>query len=340
LGGTEKNMLNTVKSWRSAGNYVQGKGHTLKNIPCQDRIFSLLDSDINIIALADGAGSYLYSHYGAEVSTNTVCDILKQQFDIFYESEKEVMKQSIISELLKQLNCKADHLGISVKELSSTLMFASVRNDRYIVGHIGDGVIGMLENGSLKVLSEPDNKEYVNVTTFVTSSNACENFRINKGQISGIDGFILISDGSAQSLYDRKNNKLSLAAKEMIEWIDHNMIPEVRDALFFNLEKYLKPKTTDDCSVNMLKLVKMDIDKLCSEREEFQKDFLKIEGKRRNIFIENHLKILKIIAKSPATVDQISKDIKLSAKTTAKYISNLERGDFIAKNNDKKNMLK
>lgn len=331
-------MGNSLKFWRIADSYIQGKGHELKNIPCQDRTYSLEHGNTSIISLSDGAGSCQFSHYGAEVATIEICNILKDKFEIIYEYESGKAVKLIISGLIDKFRLKADELGVSIKDLSSTLMFASVKNGKYIVGHIGDGVIGILKNGDLTVLSEPNNKEYINVTTFITSSDVYKDFMITKGELFDIEGFLLMSDGAAQSLYERREKKISPAAKQMMEWLDDNLISDVKDALRENIEKYLKPKTTDDCSVNILRLTNKKIEDIYGVEIKLQKEFLRIGDKRTEKYISNYINILQELSFEPVTQKQIAE--KIGLKDIRYYIDELEKGNFAAKDDKGRLFLK
>src|SRR5690606_42119695 len=63
-------------------------------------------------------------------------------------------------------------LGCTFAELASTFLAVAVSAERFLVVHIGDGVIGYVKNGELRVISAPDNAEFANQTTFVTSPDA------------------------------------------------------------------------------------------------------------------------------------------------------------------------
>ena len=58
-------------SWMAALDYRQGTAHRAAGIPCQDfgRLVQL-DEDTIIAALADGAGSARFSHYGARAAVD------------------------------------------------------------------------------------------------------------------------------------------------------------------------------------------------------------------------------------------------------------------------------
>ena len=258
-----------MKTWKTAGAYVQGTGHEKNGRPCQDRIYSIVDKNVAVISLADGAGSCSYSHIGAEIVTKTVCRVLKDKFDFIYGFSEGFRKDYILYELLMSLGYMACNLGVALTELSATLLFVAVRGNLFIAGHIGDGVIGFLDNEAVEVLSYPDRGEFANETYFVTSHSALDHFRIMKGEIGTIKGFILMSDGSSDSLYDKQGKSLSLASMQMLKWMDRHEAHIVKKALYKNLKSVFKKYTADDCSINLMKLVKTDDGDLEEGQQQF-----------------------------------------------------------------------
>ena len=67
-------------SWMAALDYRQGTAHRAAGIPCQDfgRLVQL-DEDTVIAALADGAGSARFSHYGARAAVDCALPWLKDR---------------------------------------------------------------------------------------------------------------------------------------------------------------------------------------------------------------------------------------------------------------------
>lgn len=242
-----------MKTWKYASASVCGKSHKKTNIPCQDRVSGLTEKDIAVVSLADGAGSYLFPEIGAEVITNTVCNILKDEFDYLYDLDEDYVKNCILKKLQINLSCTAYVMNIDFNELSSTLLFVAVMDNRFIAGHIGDGAIGALNGENVEVLSHPDRGEYANVTYFITGSDAYNHFRIQKGELKDITGFILMSDGAADSLYNNQDKKLSEASEEMLLWLDKHDPHAVSVALENNIKDVLQQYTTDDCSIGLLK---------------------------------------------------------------------------------------
>ena len=254
-----------MRIWKSVNVYVRGKGHVKEKLPCQDRTYSIVDKSIAVISLADGAGFYTHSQIGAEIAVKTVCEFLKKEFNSLYKNEDVITKHEIHNKLYVRLKKTAKSLSVDLDELSSTLLFVAVKEDKFIAGHIGDGVIGVLgildgEEEEVEVLSHPENGEYANETYFVTSPNAINHFRITKGEIDNTIGFILMSDGSSETLYDTKEKTLSKASKRILGWMDKNDAQAVKKALRKNVRNILRKYTSDDCSINLLKFVEVGKD--------------------------------------------------------------------------------
>ena len=122
-------------------------------------------------------------------------------------------KKELIEMLQTNLTEEANSRKCDVRDLSSTLLVAAVHENDFILAHIGDGVIGYLDGNELKVASMPDNGEFSNVTTFVTSSEALASMRVFKGKLNDKDAFVLMSDGTEQSLYHKPTKKLADVVK-------------------------------------------------------------------------------------------------------------------------------
>ena len=245
-----------MAKWKIAGTEVKGKKHINSGKPCQDKIYSSNNGKISLIALADGAGSATHSNIGASLSTIVTSRIFENMFDNLYQLNEYEIAKVISTNIIRLLTKKSCELGIELKDLSSTLLFVALRKGKYIAGHLGDGVIGKLEEDqTLSVLSHPDNGEYMNQTYFTTSTDVLTHIRIYKGYIKEETGFILMSDGSAESLYDRKSKTLSKVSSQMMNWLENNTEKEVSQALFENIKQFFLNKTTDDCSINMMKRV-------------------------------------------------------------------------------------
>jgi len=269
-----------MAKWKLASTYVIGKGHISKNIPCQDRTcilknevfksikikkketkskvcsFSkiILDNTNSFygLSLADGAGSCKHSDIGAEFISKEVLIYIKKIFDsLYYNNTIQLDLTNYIENSLNNITNNT----ISFKDLSSTLLFITIKSNKFIIGHIGDGVIGILDKfNHLKVLSKPDNGEFSNATYFTTSTSYPYRLRLLKGTLKNCKGFILMSDGCEESLYDKQSGVLAEINKTLINWLQNNDEKEVEKALFDNLTKVVRNKTQDDCSIGIMRI--------------------------------------------------------------------------------------
>lgn len=239
--------------WKTFESSAQGRSHIKENTPCQDKTYALTVGDVTTIALADGAGSAKLSHYGAECAVRTIAKELCNKFDSYWdEKDASVAKFRFYQEILRNLRKKAEELSCELKDLASTLLAVSVKDDRFLIFHIGDGVIGYKCSDILKVASAPNNGEFSNTTIFTTSSQAESQTRLIKASSDTIDGFILMSDGPEACLYDHKNKSLAKGLSYMLS--DAAKEPEdiVNANIQETMQKTIVKRTFDDCSIVLM----------------------------------------------------------------------------------------
>ena len=242
--------------WINLHHAQRGRGHIKNDIPCQDKTFALKKNDCSAIALADGAGSARLSHFGAESTTQFVCNYLCDSFDnIFLNNDPEPVKTNIIEAVNNNLSVLSQSLNCDVHDLACTLLAVAIKDDRYILLHCGDGVSGYMREDTLKVGSKPYNpEEFANITVFVTSSTAAQNMQMFKGLLNGIRGFALMSDGCELCFYDKKNSKLAPIIGRIIDDMTYKPIDSVCEGVSSFFENtVIKYKTnTDDSSIALL----------------------------------------------------------------------------------------
>lgn len=222
-------------------------------LPCQDRIAALSKKGVHMVALADGAGSAAYSREGAQLVVTGVTEYITEHFDEMIASKTAgAVKRGLLEHLQKQLAEKARELDCAFGALASTLLFAAVKKDYFLIGHLGDGVIGYLKDGRIHVASGPENGEYANTTYFVTSPSAGARLRLIKGRLDEIDGFVLMSDGCAESFYNVSGRSLVPVTARILKWnciLNNREFKKILSQMFCEI---IIKKTTDDCSMIML----------------------------------------------------------------------------------------
>lgn len=261
--------------WKTASSCVIGNSHINNKTPCQDKTSELKKTDtlefikkalvldfkwnssvFYGVSLADGAGSCDNSQIGADLSSKYILRFVESRFNELLKINSSQISNLLINYLENGLKETAEYKGVDFASLSSTLLFVAIKSDKFIIGHIGDGVIGMLDNNNeIKVVSGPENGEFSNATFFTTSTNYPNRLRILKGTLKNAVGFILMSDGPEESLYNKQDNSLLDVTKDIINWLKNNTTQNVKEALTNNLKNVISKNTSDDCSIAIIRKV-------------------------------------------------------------------------------------
>ena len=253
-----------IKHFKQCSLEVIGIDHVQSGLPCQDKTAYANKNGVRVIVLSDGAGSKKNSDLGAEVTTNTVAKMMSENFDEYYlmlENEPvrgNVLAKEIVKEVYKNLNDVAsENPGLSIIEMSCTLLFVAMKEDKYIQGHIGDGLIGELitnENGvACQIRSYPENNGAPNITFFITDSDAVSNFRITSGYMPGnVKGFVLMSDGPEEVLFDpikKTLNQYIINLFGMYKGASFNLYKQTLERF---LSEQISKYSYDDLSMNFM----------------------------------------------------------------------------------------
>jgi len=232
---------------------MRGTGHQKNGLPCQDKTIALCENGATCIALADGAGSAPLSHFGAEAVVRVAAGELCRSFEEFYAVEdSRAVRLRLISAVRGKLQELATEHGASVKDFAATLLFVVQKDKRYIAGQLGDGCMAFLRSGETRLVAKPEKGEFVNETCFTTSPDAEQHLKLFKGEVGAIAGFFLMSDGAAESLYQRASGECAPLVGRLVtdtfcknkKWMQHIL------ASFF--ETHILSRTTDDCSIAIL----------------------------------------------------------------------------------------
>ena len=236
--------------WKVAQAAIQGRGHISGNIPCQDKTFYVKTQNGCAIALADGAGSAKYSHLGAKCTVEYVSNLIVDHFEDYYQqADPLIVRHSLMTGILKKLERLAESIGCEICDLASTLLCVAVYEDRYLIVHLGDGVIGYGDGNSIRVASFPNNGEFCNSTVFTTSIDAEASLKLLKGRLrEEMKGFVLFSDGVGSVLYKHNKNEISQSLSPVFDDLAQHRSSEVEQNLLETLDE-IKARTQDDCSI-------------------------------------------------------------------------------------------
>lgn len=249
------NLNNTF----SCNKYVaQGKSHKKNNMPCQDYCDYYVDSDneFSIIALSDGAGSCKYSHWGSELLVQKIILFFQNNYKILFEKEIDNIKEEIIEYLSKSFEEKAKEKSIEEKELSATLLFVGCYKDKFIYGHIGDGIICCDMDGNLRVVSGGVGGEFKNETVFFRKNIDKKYFNLSIKSLKNILSFYCFSDGLEPVLISNKGDKLAPTLQTFSQWIWKHENEIVTNSLKSNIDNIAEnnPSIHDDLSLIIMNI--------------------------------------------------------------------------------------
>lgn len=269
---TPKLAKPTIRLGASA---VTGRSHISSGKGCEDAVAfrrfrrNAAMPSAAYIALADGAGSAPEGFAGANLLVGLIGRMIHDNRKIVLDGGEEA-RRFLHSGLHEALVSEASRLRHPLRDLASTLLFVYLDRDdgRYIAGHIGDGVIVIRENDSCAVLSPPDKGEFANETVFFTSSSASVRLRLYTGIATSNIGFMLMSDGTADSLYGKRSGELAAACGQVFLWFENYPEKMASEALANSLNSLIAKNTHDDCSIAIMQTIGGKFDRLASEHQE------------------------------------------------------------------------
>lgn len=197
--------------WVIAKASTIGKLHIKNDLPCQDSNFcaTIGQSDWAIAIVADGAGSYEFSHIGSgkvvKLSYLYFSKLIKKNKWIEnnclpkIDEWKGVAKQGfkMVFNDLEDFSIKENY---DLSSLSSTVIVVIYSPLGLLVSHIGDGRAGYrTSDGEWKSMIDPFKGEYANETIFITSpiwkDEIIDNFIESRIISEPTNSFVMMSDG-------------------------------------------------------------------------------------------------------------------------------------------------
>lgn len=232
-----------------------GRGHKKRKLVCQDRAGFYYNGDVTVLALSDGAGSRVYSHLGAELIVKESAEFIRKNFAwLFDNAANQEAGQKLRRHICYKLEEFAKENFLAYDDLAATMLVVAVRDGKYIALHIGDGVIGYIKGGIVQLLSAPNNGEFANTTVFVNSASAANEIHFYKGALEteGVQGFVLMSDGAATSLYQKQRNVFAGALNSLSRVVGILLPEELKKLVQKEYMPMLTNRTMDDCSLAIM----------------------------------------------------------------------------------------
>ncbi|MEM7556187.1 MAG: PP2C family serine/threonine-protein phosphatase [Cyanobacteria bacterium P01_A01_bin.84] len=169
-----------VINWRVVAASVCGTSHQKSKQLCQDaHHWQLLPDNILVAAVADGAGSASQGKVGAMIAVETAVENLSiKEFNrnsLMDDATVRSLLSEAVSSAKKAVEEEAYVSKREASDLSTTLIVIIATPELAAVAQVGDGVAVAKDiEGNLLALTIPDNGEYINETTFLTSPTALD----------------------------------------------------------------------------------------------------------------------------------------------------------------------
>ena len=172
-----------TKLWKAAAHSAPGTSHKAQGLPCQDHADYIVVNDFFVGAVADGAGSAVYSQEGSKLA---VSESLNHARDFFY-SKKSFNSSNeaklFFEELLDHVRAKICSLSrkthASIDDFATTLLVFIASPSFFSALQIGDGFIVVSSNAdNFELIFEPRKGEFANETVFITSQGAFTEMKV------------------------------------------------------------------------------------------------------------------------------------------------------------------
>lgn len=228
-----------------------GKSHREQGRPCQDKVCLERVESLFCAAMADGAGSARYSEYGAERVCAAVARAVCRRFEEFFRMGRAELAEALVEECLWDLS----GMALPFEQLACTLQFfAAHRDGRYLAGHLGDGVqILVAADGTISVVSPPENGDHPWETWFVTGPGAEQHLRLRRGTLTQPGTLLMMSDGPSAALYRAQDGTPARGCAVIAGWLAREREEVVAEALRSNMRGLLAEKSGDDMSMTVIR---------------------------------------------------------------------------------------
>lgn len=179
----------------------RGKLHEKQGKENEDAINVVTNGDYIFAILSDGAGSGPLPKLSSQCTVDEVGkECLIKSTEMFSSNDK---LKNLIYNLQSRLKETALENACKLSDMMATLVVVGIdlKNKRYIVIHVGDGLVAKVEDNEWRIVSYPENGYSKNSTYFPNSSNVYSHLRIKFGTFGPNEKFFLGTDGCFEGLY-------------------------------------------------------------------------------------------------------------------------------------------
>lgn len=182
--------------WRTAAASVRGVAHQRLELPCQDAhaCREMADGAL-LIVVADGAGSAAHAEDGSHIAVEAAMESVRNAPGDGPGAEPEAVLREALEAAHRRIVEEAQEWSLDPHEFATTLILVRATGDGAMAAQVGDGAaVTMDEDGEMTALTRPQNGEYLNTTTFLTSADWRDSIVIARSE-RPLQGVAAFSDG-------------------------------------------------------------------------------------------------------------------------------------------------
>ena len=251
---TDQNITSPQSCWIPLHCAVMGRKHYRQNVPCQDACFAA-DSPRPYLVACDGRGSASKSHFGANdaveairrqvtISHSLLTELLDKEANEQEEDLLPILKDQFFRAAAVVQKELAESHECSPKDFEFTLIVMILGRYKSFYLHIGDGALVIERKNRAVLLSEPENGDFANVTTFVQYGKDCKS-KSALIETAGITGIAAFSDGTGEKMIQAGTGIPSPGFVEIWEGMRKGTFAG-KDLLSFLTRTDWEPKVQDD----------------------------------------------------------------------------------------------
>ncbi len=179
--------------------------HQQRGLGCDDAFSYGIVGDFVVAAVADGAGSVSgTSAWGAHVACQSVLDdamrpAFVEQYRTGSPEDGEDLVRNLFGHALRRVHHQAVAMGLDVSLLSTTLTVAVADGDSAVFGQVGDGIVAVESDGTIRTVLVERKDEYANTTSFIQSDGALEE-ALRTVTLRDVTAFALSTDGMSYKI--------------------------------------------------------------------------------------------------------------------------------------------
>lgn len=182
------------------------------------------DTGWAVVVVSDGAGSAKFSREGSRITCKAFVDFVAAKLSSPETNQKlDSLEKDVRDDVLKDFMCaaaydalrqiseEAQRQSATRKDYHATMLaylLRKVESGWLIVSMgIGDGIMAVIDDtGSLKLLSQPDNGEFVGQTRFITMNEVWENGaakgRVRILEVKDFKAIFSMTDGVSDPMFE------------------------------------------------------------------------------------------------------------------------------------------